>query len=150
MLTRHTRLRPNEKEVAAKVLDGEAIMINLTSGAYYSMDEVGGLIWEMIDARHSLGEIVAAVIARYDVSSEPVQRDVQRLAAQLVDENLVMVSDDEAPLGASEAPEPQQKLPYTSPNLNIYRDMADLLAIDPPTPELQEIVWKEPDDDAPR
>ena len=35
------RFRVNTEEVAAKVIDGEAIIINLTTGVYYSMDGVG-------------------------------------------------------------------------------------------------------------
>ena len=84
MLTLHTRLRPNEEEVAAKVMDGEAIMINLSNGVYYSMDEVGRLIWEMIEGRYSLQEMVAEIMARYDVSPSRAQADVERLAAELV------------------------------------------------------------------
>ena len=40
-----SRLKPNEEEVAAKVLDGEAILINLSNGAYYSTDKRGAFIW---------------------------------------------------------------------------------------------------------
>ena len=146
MLTLHTRLRINEEEVAATVMDGEAIMINLSNGIYYSMDKVGGLIWEMIEGRHSLGEMVTAITARYDVSLNQAQADIERLAAELVQENLVMVSNDKSPRGENQQGEPQQRLRYESPQLNIYGDMADLLALDPPMPSLQEITWKEPDD----
>ena len=45
MLSLQSCLRPNEEEVAAKVMDGEAILINLSSGIYYSMDKVGGVLW---------------------------------------------------------------------------------------------------------
>jgi hypothetical protein len=36
------------------------------------------------------------------------------------------------------------KEPYEQPQLNIYRDMGDLLALDPPTPRLEATAWKEP------
>jgi hypothetical protein len=140
------RLRPNAEEVAAKVLDGEAIMINLSDGTYYSMDGVGGFIWEMLEGGHSLGEMVRAIAARYDVSQAQAQADVERLAAQLIEENLVKLSGDGAPPREGLQPESDQSLPYESPQLNIYRDMADLLALDPPMPGFGEPVWKEPDE----
>jgi Coenzyme PQQ synthesis protein D (PqqD) len=84
MLTLQSRLRPNEQEVAAKVMDGEAIIINLANGIYYSMDKVGALIWEALAAAHSLEEVILAIIARYDVSREQAQADVERLAAELL------------------------------------------------------------------
>ena len=134
MLAMRTRLRPNEGQVAARVMDGEAIMINLSSGMYYSIDGVGGLIWEMIEGRHSLEEIAAAVVARHDVLRDQAQADVQRLVEELMEENLVQVSDDQAPSGASQREASEERLNYEPPQLVTYRDMGDLLALDPPTP----------------
>ncbi len=147
MLTFQSCLRPNEKEVAAKVMDGEAIMINLSNGIYYSMNNVGGLVWEMIEGRHSLEKIVEGVLSRYDGSAEQVRADVERVVAELVQENLVKVSDEELPLGESLSWDSEQRLAYESPQLNIYRDMGDLLALDPPIPELAETPWTKSDDD---
>jgi hypothetical protein len=136
-----TRLQPNGEEVAAKVLDGEAIMINLSNGTYYSMDKVGGFIWELLEGRHSLREIVDAIAARYDVAQERAQSDVERLAAELVEEQLVIPSN--AASGREELQQQSpQRLPYEAPVLNIYRDMADLLALDPPMPGLGDTPWK--------
>ena len=148
MLTPQSRLRPNEQEVAAKVIDGEAIIINLASGNYYSMDKVGGVIWEMLAAAHSLAEVVSVVLARYDVSPQQAQTDVERLAAELVQENLLLATNDGVEPQALAEPENHQKLPYEMPVLNTYRDMGDLLALDPPIPGLQDIAWKEPDDES--
>jgi hypothetical protein len=142
MLSLQARFRPNEKEVAAKVLDGEAIIINLSNGIYYSTDKVGGVLWAMLAEGYSLEEILAAIVARYDVSPEQARADIERLAAELLQENVVLASDHAPP--PREHPEPRQKLAYESPQLNIHRDMGDLLALDPPMPGLEEIPWKEP------
>lgn len=144
MLSLQARFRPNEKEVAAKVLDGEAIIINLSNGIYYSMDKVGGVLWAMIAEGHSLEEILAAIVARYDVSPEQARADLERLAAELLQENVVLASDHAPPPREIQGPGSRQKLAYESPQLNIYRDMGDLLALDPPMPGLEEIPWKEP------
>jgi hypothetical protein len=148
MLTPQSRLRPNEQEVAAKVIDGEAIIINLANGIYYSMDKVGGSIWEMLAGAYSLEEVTTAIIARYDVSSEQAQTDVERLAAELLQENLLLIANDGGGQEKIVEQESQQKLPYEAPILNTYRDMGDLLALDPPTPGLQDIAWKDPDDES--
>jgi len=148
MLTLQSRLRLNENEVAAKVIDGEAIIINLANGIYYSMDKVGGEIWEMLAEGRSLEEVGAAVIARYNVTHEQAQADVERLATELLQENLLMAANDGGLAQSLSVQESQQKLPYEAPSLNIYRDMGDLLALDPPTPGLQDIAWKDPDDES--
>ena len=146
MSTLNQQLRPNEKEVAAKVMDGEAILINLSNGIYYSMDKVGSLIWEMIEKSSSVEEMTAAISARYDIPPEQVRTDVERLVGELVDEKLVIETNSESPRAELEPANSQQRLPYESPHLNIYRDMGDLLALDPPMPGLADITWKEPED----
>lgn len=93
-LTQH--LKPNNEEVAAKVMDRKAILINLSNGIYYSMDKVGGVVWELVERNYSPEEIVAFIINRYEVESERVQADVERLLKELVDERLILEADDVA------------------------------------------------------
>src|SRR2546426_6878765 len=94
MLNRNQRFQVRGEEIAAKVIDGEAIIINLANGIYYSMDKVGALIWELLAARHSLAEVTVAVLARYDIPQEQAEADVHKLAAELMQENLLVVSQD--------------------------------------------------------
>jgi coenzyme PQQ synthesis protein D (PqqD) len=148
MLKLQSRLRPNEEEVAAKVMDGEAILIHLTNGIYYSMDKVGGVVWELIEKRLSLAEIRAAIGLRYDVSADQAQADVERLANELLQENLVLEADDVALSDDLQLSALQQREPYESPQLNIYRDMGALLALDPPMPGLEATPWKESEEEA--
>ena len=142
------RLVPKSEQVAATVMDGEAVIINLVNGVYYSMDEVGGLVWNMIEQACSLTDIADAVAVAYGVESSQVREDIQQLAAQLIEEDLVTVAGDQTPAkGAGPASPPPEKQ-YEAPKLVAYRDMQDLLAVDPPLPGLQDMPWT--DDDSPR
>jgi len=137
------RLAPKSDQVAAKVMDGEAVIINLANGVYYSMDKAGGLIWSMVEQARSLEVIADAVAAAYDVPPERARADVEQLAAQLVAEDLVAAAGDEVPAEGADPAPPPQKLLYETPKLNVYRDMEELLALDPPMPGLQETPWKD-------
>jgi hypothetical protein len=150
MFARTQRLQVREEEVAAKVMDGEAIIINLANGIYYSMDKTGGLIWEMIQAGHTLDETLAAITARYDVSPEQAQRDLQQLVGELLQENLITPSQNDRPAPVESLPDVRERLKYELPKLNIYRDMGDLLALDPPTPGMGLTAWKETDEEPAR
>lgn len=143
MVTLDNRLISNEAEVAAKVIGGEAIMINLSNSRCYSMDGVGAFVWSLIEGSHSLAEIAEALTKRYDVTSEQAQADVERLAIELLEEELVKIAETKAPSPGTIPPVPQ-KFPYEPPRLNILRDMDDLLALDPPIPGLREIPWDGP------
>ena len=144
MLNSNHCLRPRGEEIAAKVIDGEAIIINLANGIYYSMDKVGGLIWEMIEAKHTVEEMITATVARYDVSRERAQADIEALVDEILRENLITASENGEPTDGKREAAPQEKLPYEAPKLNIYRDMGDLLALDPPIPGFAETPWKDP------
>ena len=84
VLTRETRLLANKEECASKLFEGEAIVVNLVTGAYYSMESVSAMVWQMLDKGCSLREIVAAIAARYDVSSEQAEADAERLTRELL------------------------------------------------------------------
>jgi hypothetical protein len=150
MLTLGDRLCPNSEEVASQVMDGEAIMINMSNGMYYSMDGVGGFIWGLIEEARSLREIAEQVVGRYDVASAEAKQDLERLAAELLADKLVLVVDGPLPApNGTVAPFSGEKLAYEPPKLNAYRDMGDLLALDPPIPGLRDIPWEDPADSFP-
>lgn len=140
MLDRESRLRVNEQEIAAKVIDGEAIIMNLTNGMYFSMDGTGARIWECLAAGMSVAEITADIAAHYDVAEEQASRDVSVLLERLVQETLVQ--PDNALVPTDPPPPPGEAgLRYHAPELVKYEDMADLLALDPPMPGLAATPW---------
>jgi hypothetical protein len=146
MLNLHHCFRPREEEVASKVIDGEAIIINLANGVYYSMDKVGALVWDRLQAGYTLDDVITAVTCAYVVPREQAESNVRELVEELVQENLVILSGNGDAVAAPGTSEQQEKVPYEIPKLNIYRDMGDLLALDPPVPGLGDTPWKDPDE----
>lgn len=140
MLIGESRFVPNPHECVNKVIDGEAIMINVSNGVYYSMNDVGTFIWELLAEGRSLDESADLVAVRYDVDRGRALADLERLVAELIEEELLVPAPEARP-------EPRDAtdgdpLPYGPPELNIYRDMSVLLALDPPMPRLKDTPWK--------
>ena len=133
MVTEESRFGVRSEEIAYKTLDGETIIINLVNGVYYSLPGVGCEAWELIASGRSLAEIAAILSARYGISSDVVAADLVRLAEQLVTENLVDPASGSDTPPDFFPPSPAERA-YQAPGLQAYRDMADLLALDPPTP----------------
>ncbi len=129
-------LKPNIEEIAAKLVDGEAVLINLANGMYYSMDQVGGFVWSLIEDEQSLEAITAAVAQRYTVDESRVSEDLAALTERLVDEDLVVLVEGQAngALPTAEPAPPGET--YAAPQLNKFDDMAELFALDPPLPKL--------------
>ena len=139
------RYRLNEGKVAAKVIDGEAIVINAATGRYYSLDEAACVAWVHLAAGMGVAEAADEVTGRYEVDSDTALADVGSLAEQLVAEELLIESSTTGRgsldvSGLPEASEPPR--PYVAPELVTFRDMEDLLAFDPPLPVAAPHEWE--------
>lgn len=133
------RYQLRSSDVTGKVIDGEAIIMNLATGAYYSMEGAGAALWELLELGCSRDEAVSALAERYDVASDVIARDVDAVIADLRAEELIAVSGDRAAPVA--IPVVIAGDGYTAPALQKFTDMADLLALDPPMPGLDESAW---------
>jgi len=137
-----SRFQPNAERVAAKVMDGEAVIIDLTTGTYYSLAEAGGRIWELIDARLPVEQAIDVITGEYAIPRERAAADLHALMSRLIDEQLIVpVAEGLAPITSAAVAAPRPSA-YQTPELQVYRDMQDLLALDPPMPGLGDIPWK--------
>jgi hypothetical protein len=76
-------------------LDGEAVLLNLERGHYYGLDEVGARILSLLVDGQSLQQVHSALLAEYEVPSDPLWEDIVRLVGELQAEGLVVVHDPE-------------------------------------------------------
>ncbi len=137
MIGSQQRLGIRRSEVAAKVIDGEAILINLSTGLYYSMGKVGGRIWSLIEQNYNTDDIASAIAVEYDVPTATAAADVAELVAQLATENLIEAgAADSGPREASHPASATAKAGYLKPELRKFSDMAEIFAMDPPLPGL--------------
>ena len=131
------RLKPDSVNVAAKVIDGEAVILDVTRGTYYSMDGAGAVVWSAIEQGHSLREIVGILEQRYEGSASEFERQVEDLIEQLRREGLVVPAEAAGVSAVEPGPgSGAARQPFTPPARNKYTDMAALLALDPPMPVL--------------
>lgn len=131
-----------DPEVVGKVVDGEAIIINLANGMYYSANDAGGVVWTLFDNGHSIDEVAGRLVEQYEVDPPQAQADVEQLAQRLIDEGLMRAAERQAETQAVNAGGAQERRAYVAPSLEAYRDMKDLLALDPPMPALRRNPWE--------
>jgi hypothetical protein len=86
-------------------------------------------------------EISNLIASEYNTSSQQAGDDVMQIVNQFVDEKLLLPHSYDPPPAAPVA-EPAQTRDAT-PQLEIYREMGHLLALDPPMPGLDNIAWDE-------
>jgi hypothetical protein len=132
-------------EIASEVIRGDAVVLNLASGVYYSLQGAGALAWALLERGHTPTEAAAVVAEHFGIAPHRAEQDVGVLLGRLREEGLLKEADE----GAEPQPVPEDALPprgalYATPSLERFDDMGDLLAIDPPMPGLSETPWESP------
>jgi len=133
----------NPTDVSAKVLDGEAVIINLSTGVYFSASGAGAVAWALLQAGHDRAGIADGVAERFGVPADQVDADLGPFLADLQTHELVVPGRPDGP--PAEVDLEVAGSAYAAPLLEVYTDMSDLLALDPPMPGLADIPWRDPD-----
>ena len=77
-------------QVIAQKASNDLLLLNMADGNYYSLNEIGGRVWELCDGTRSVSEMIAALAAEYDVSHEVLEKDVSDLLNNLQDGKLIV------------------------------------------------------------
>jgi hypothetical protein len=146
------RFRVNTPTVTHETIDGEAVIINLDSGNYYSLVELGSFIWGLIEKGASASEVQNVLLQTYHCDAADVDRGVNELLTQLQQENLIVPVDG----AASEAIDQvlpsangHEKPSFNPPMLHKYSDMQELLLLDP-IHDVDDAGWPKPNPDPPK
>ncbi len=118
-------------DIVHDVIDDGIVVVNLSAGAYFTLDGVAREIWDLLASGRSQGEITADLGTRYDARPEEIVDGVESFLGRLSEEGLIV--------GAGEGPlsEPSgllgrtDKRPFAAPVLVKYTDLEDLLTLDP-------------------
>ncbi|MEO8537244.1 MAG: PqqD family protein [Betaproteobacteria bacterium] len=150
-----TRFRLKSPPVIAEAIDGEVMVINLESGAYYSVSGASAVVWHSLIGGAPLSSLPAVACARFDVDPTTLADDADAFVAGLVAEG-VLVPDAHTP-GAVPATDPHVgedgttvvPVAYGGLRFDRYDDMRALLIVDP-VHDVGDFGWpSRPGDDAP-
>jgi hypothetical protein len=78
-----TRLRQRRDNVTG-VVQGATIVLDLSHGRYYSLNEVASRVWSLLEVPRRLDEIVSVLLTEREVGPDECCRDVQALASDLL------------------------------------------------------------------
>jgi hypothetical protein len=144
-MLRTQRFRINSPAVINDTLEGESVIINLQTGIYYSLDNIGSVIWNGLINQYSVEEIVSALNTRFG-EEEEIIRGVDGLTEELIKEHLIVALTEEKKRNTEFATAIDLEKAglsdgcFTQPVLNRFGDMRDLLLLDP-IHEVDEAGW---------
>ena len=78
---------------AWRVLGGQAVLLSVTERKLHLLNGVGTRIWELIQQRRKVGEIVRKVAEEYEVPRERAETDVHDFIRKLVKQRVCSLSD---------------------------------------------------------
>lgn len=79
-------------DVTFQSVAGEAILIRMDTGTYFSLNKIGTEFWDMLDGQQTIAQHAAVIAAKYNVDAPMVTSDLLELAEKLIAERLVDVT----------------------------------------------------------
>ena len=84
-----TKLIRSDQIICTEFDGGEGILVDLNTKRYYQLNETALLVWKGLEKDSRIEEIVAQVVAVYEVQPEHARTSVENLLARLRSYKLV-------------------------------------------------------------
>ena len=75
-------------------LKGEEVVLHLDSGQYYGLNEIGTLVWNMVQTPKTVNEIKKGIFEKYEITEEVCEQDLLKLLQELMENDLIEIGDD--------------------------------------------------------
>jgi hypothetical protein len=78
-------------------MGGETVVLDLQSGVYYGLDEVGARVWSLIEEPKSLLAIRDIIMAEYEIDAQSCEHDILTFVERMREAGLVEIHDASQP-----------------------------------------------------
>ncbi len=86
----NSRIRKTDNHVETMV-DDEIVLMHIDNGKFFSLSNTGRKAWELLEEHSSLGALVAAIRAEYDVPEETCRSELVAMLAKLEERTLIAI-----------------------------------------------------------
>ena len=84
--------KKNKYIIFRNIIDNKIILYNEQNGNLYCFNETGKLIWNMIDGKKNVKEIIKLIKNKYDFSSKKIENGIMYFMNTLVKHNLAAIN----------------------------------------------------------
>ncbi len=89
-----TRYKPNTEEIIYQMIEGEYILLNLSNGNYFSLDNLGVLIWRCVENSIPQEELFSLLRDQESNNMEALVNSARGVFEALVTEGLALPVTD--------------------------------------------------------
>jgi hypothetical protein len=76
-------------DAASRTYDGQATIVLPSRAEVKVLNEIGSKVWDSIDGRRTLGQILDTVLEDYDIPREQAERDMLDFVGELRTQGMV-------------------------------------------------------------
>ena len=80
------------KDVLFREIAGEAVILNLQTGKYFGLDEVGTRMWQLLAQHNEIAPALNDLVAEYETTKDELQRDLLALVDNLASQQLIQIN----------------------------------------------------------
>jgi len=77
--------------VFAQEVDDEMVLLDMNSENYFGLDSVGAVMWQMLEEKKILSEVLKSLLEYYEVEEEILKRDLLIFVERLQESGLIKV-----------------------------------------------------------
>jgi hypothetical protein len=86
-----TTIPTRNPDVLGRMVDDEAVLVMPQKGKVKVINQVGAAIWESIDDKRNIQQIVEEICAQFDVEQATAESDTLKFIAELADREIVFL-----------------------------------------------------------
>ena len=80
------------RDVAYRNMDGRGVLVRADGGEVDILNSSGTLLWENIDGKKTVSELVVCLRDEYEVDEETARKDVLEFLENLLGKNAIIIS----------------------------------------------------------
>ena len=77
-------------DVLFRELDDEGVLLDLETEQYYTLDDIGVRMWQLLHENKDMEVVVATLLEEYDVDEATLRQDLAELIARLSEAGLII------------------------------------------------------------
>lgn len=88
MLDRQAIYQANKQHVWTQ-LEHESVVLQVDSGMYFSLDNVAGRLWVLLQEPQTFRSLVDSISSEFSVTAEQAESDIESFLKSLLDQRLI-------------------------------------------------------------
>ena len=89
MIALNDKIKPDPDVVVTELDDKEAVLLHLGTKMYYTLNETGIRIWQLLSEGLSISEASETIYNEYDITPDAAQKSVLNITQELIAQKLV-------------------------------------------------------------